>query len=652
MNCWEIIGIPPTVDTRSIKRAYAKKLKVHRPDEDPEGFQTLRAAFEKALKDAKYYQPENTTSDTIKDTATTNSKNPHQAKKQPNLSNTPREFDTEQIKESIEKLQAATAKLYSNFNERIQLPLWQNIYEHEDLWNIETKQHMSLWLFSFIGQNRFIPQEIIEYLESIFYWHENYTWLSQTFSEKFIDYVFNRMITSQWGLSYKGIYVPESTDPNTIETYLAQREHLEYIITNKQDEERDELLAEISKKDIQDPELYRLLSSLFLSQQELLSAREQSDKLAQQYPKLIEGHLTKAAIHYKQRDFKKALESYEAALSIDEDHDIALKGLAACYLEFGDLFSAKCLYEQVSIQTPFDLEARIQLVRINQLLIKENLTKLSDSPEDPKAQIEIAESYIEIGAYSEAIQFILSIINKSIYESGHIGELHHLLGLSYEATNKATEAQNHFTKALEILEENGGNGYYALLKLGEIYINQDQHEKALTLLKKATKYNPDSAKAFELLANAQRCLQLIDEAIENINRAIKLDSNEWHSYSIRSLLLMSTKDYSAAAKDLKVVLRSKPNFALAWHRLGICQNKQGIYDEAMDSYEQALSYDTKLKSAALEWIETACKIKNIESAELAIKAFLNADGSPEEIAEYTSSIESMKNTKSSEYEQQ
>ncbi len=49
MNCWAILGLEADADSRSIKRQYATLLKVHRPDEDPSGFQRLREAYEQAL---------------------------------------------------------------------------------------------------------------------------------------------------------------------------------------------------------------------------------------------------------------------------------------------------------------------------------------------------------------------------------------------------------------------------------------------------------------------------------------------------------------------------------------------------------------------------------------------------------------------------
>ena len=49
MDCWEILGIERFSDKKTIKIAYAKQLKLHRPDEDPEGFQQLHRAYKSAL---------------------------------------------------------------------------------------------------------------------------------------------------------------------------------------------------------------------------------------------------------------------------------------------------------------------------------------------------------------------------------------------------------------------------------------------------------------------------------------------------------------------------------------------------------------------------------------------------------------------------
>ncbi|MHC8396884.1 J domain-containing protein [Pseudomonas sp. LB3P93] len=54
MDCWSVLELPEDADARTIKRSYARLLKTFRPDEDPEGFQRLREAYEQALDVAQW----------------------------------------------------------------------------------------------------------------------------------------------------------------------------------------------------------------------------------------------------------------------------------------------------------------------------------------------------------------------------------------------------------------------------------------------------------------------------------------------------------------------------------------------------------------------------------------------------------------------
>lgn len=49
MNAWEILGIEPTSDIKTIKRAYAKLLKQYHPEENPEKFKQIQAAYQHCL---------------------------------------------------------------------------------------------------------------------------------------------------------------------------------------------------------------------------------------------------------------------------------------------------------------------------------------------------------------------------------------------------------------------------------------------------------------------------------------------------------------------------------------------------------------------------------------------------------------------------
>src|SRR5471032_1850427 len=54
MECWTVLQLPDDADERSIKRSYARLLKSCRPDDDAEGFQRLREAYEQALNIARW----------------------------------------------------------------------------------------------------------------------------------------------------------------------------------------------------------------------------------------------------------------------------------------------------------------------------------------------------------------------------------------------------------------------------------------------------------------------------------------------------------------------------------------------------------------------------------------------------------------------
>ena len=50
---FEILGIEPTKDEAAIAAAYRKQLPLHHPEDDQEGFQKLREAYDKAREYAR-----------------------------------------------------------------------------------------------------------------------------------------------------------------------------------------------------------------------------------------------------------------------------------------------------------------------------------------------------------------------------------------------------------------------------------------------------------------------------------------------------------------------------------------------------------------------------------------------------------------------
>lgn len=59
MDCFKILDISVDSDIKTIKKAYAKLVKIHNPEDDPEGYQKIRKAYDNALKIAKSKKKDN-----------------------------------------------------------------------------------------------------------------------------------------------------------------------------------------------------------------------------------------------------------------------------------------------------------------------------------------------------------------------------------------------------------------------------------------------------------------------------------------------------------------------------------------------------------------------------------------------------------------
>ena len=53
MNCWTILQIEPTKDLKKIKHAYAVLTKQYHPEDNPEKFQEIQEAYQRAVAYAK-----------------------------------------------------------------------------------------------------------------------------------------------------------------------------------------------------------------------------------------------------------------------------------------------------------------------------------------------------------------------------------------------------------------------------------------------------------------------------------------------------------------------------------------------------------------------------------------------------------------------
>lgn len=670
MTCWEHIGIRPTADKKVIKRAYAYKLKWCNPEDNSEDFKMLRSALEEALVLAEYITVEQSPQiDSVLSAANELGKNSKVLTEEKEINvnevdivNVQEEKNFQKVKindvqQVCKEIQEKIVRLYCDFNRRVNLLAWEEVLDVEELWNVDVLQNVSVWLFGFFAENHYISKEVYDFLDDRFLWRDNYVALVKIYDDQeFVDNAFDEFSKIEWGLGYQDISFYECTDIDIVESYFFKREHLNYLVYKKTNENATDLLNDLNAIKVIDPELYRLMALFYLNEKNESQSLYYCDRLIADFPKKIEGYLIKARISYQNANFGDAANNYKAALTIDEVHNLALKGLALCYLAFDDLFSAKSLFEEVLIQVPFDIEIRIQLVLIHKKLLQRSRENLIEQPNSGKDLRQIAESLIEIGNYDECIEFLKNILIHTCHEdtvtafdssdpntfNHNSAELYYMLGVAYSKTKQSEIAVEFYETSLTISQNSGTNGYSSLINLGELKTEHGQYEEAIYLLTQVVEFTPNSAHALKLLADAQRYAGLTEEAIKNISQAIKIDSNQWVYYYIRSMLFFDSCDYNSAKNDLHKVIKAQNLHSTALDYMARCCENLSLFEDAIYYFKSAFSCDRNNEDYPFGWLRVACKIRDLHEAELAMEALSHTDAAPTLLRWFQKDIEEMK----------
>ena len=150
---WLLLGIEPTKDKKAITNAYRQKLRQTNPEDKPEEFKALRAAYEEAL--------------TYADRA-----------------------DTEQVRDESPVglwMEAITA-LYEDLPSRIDPAPWRVLMGSDVCIGLDTRPAAEEALLKFLMEHYFLPQTVWQVLEDTFQFTTRTEELYEIWPRDFIDH--------------------------------------------------------------------------------------------------------------------------------------------------------------------------------------------------------------------------------------------------------------------------------------------------------------------------------------------------------------------------------------------------------------------------------------------------------------------------------
>lgn len=112
-------------------------------------------------------------------------------------------------------------------------------------------------------------------------------------------------------------------------------------------------------------------------------------------------------------------------------------------------------------------------------------------------------------------------------------------------------------------------------------------------IKRNNKFNT----AFFYLGNANFYLNNNSEAIDNFNKAITIDSNDYRSINNRGYIYLIDKKYISAIEDFNKAIRINPYFIDSYNNRGIVQVLSGNYENAFADFQKAKSINPKFAAA-------------------------------------------------------
>lgn len=155
----------------------------------------------------------------------------------------------------------------------------------------------------------------------------------------------------------------------------------------------------------------------------------------------------------------------------------------------------------------------------------------------------------------------------------------------------------------------GYNEFDVYLKIAEAYYKSDSINQAKIYVNKSLKLK-ETPDAYALRANIKtdiykykRDENIIDSAVEDMNKAISLDKENYYFYYMKSMLYLKVEKFILAIENMKIALEKNPKFAKGYLDLGKINQSIGNDATACNNYNKALALGD---SRAKYLIENIC----------------------------------------------
>lgn len=519
-----VLGIEITKDESLIRSAYRMALPANNPEENPEGFKSLREAYEKALEYSRTPDED------------------------------PEQITTEMIDIStpMGAFKARLADIYKSLSARINPASWEALLKDEVFEGLDSYDEAKWALFIYLAENYRITHETYVLLDEYFHIRENEQEFKEHLPVGFVNFMISNISNPNGGYSYDWMRMLQGADDADYDTFFNYIYELGGELNNAESARAGDLIKAIDALKIWHPH-YAIDKAEYLRRQGnvdealeivtgLLDKEEYHDDL---HVQMVCGSLL--------WNMGKKEEAYEAlcqSLELNGENYAGNKYAAFYEIEHGELREAlKHIYAIRNLSDDEELnEAADKAEKEFIELCERNMREGSIDPEDVRLLV------YAYGYQDQPDKAIAAIQSDPSYEK-EIKGYHMLLSYMYKQKKDYVKAAEHGEKRLAVIQ-----GKLVDLEAG-IPLSEDDTKESLErslsdsylqlglMLMIRAKDAPTIEKRYDLYKQAiPKFLDAYAAASDNVTAQLNLA----YSYSETRQYQKAYEVYDMLVKDLGV----------------------------------------------------------------------------------------------------
>ncbi len=307
-EAFQILGIAPVKEEKDIKAAYREKLTLTNPEDDPEGFQRLRSAYEAACRFAKTVEEEEAADET------------------------PSGLWVQRAEE-----------IYRSLLRRRDLREWEELFRDDAFLSLEEEENCRMKLLGFLMNHFRLPEEVWRLFDKKLAITGNRAKLRENFPADFIRYIARKCEHGE-EVDFGQF---EGAEDAPYDLFLQYYDSCRQALQEQDAEAAEQNITAADGLGIRHPLLEVCRAQLAELQGRTAEAAEILERELARYPKNPVLIYTTAEFYYHKDEKEKAAKLYLGLKADNDSHYMANVRLTEWYCDQGRFQEAKACAEQV-----------------------------------------------------------------------------------------------------------------------------------------------------------------------------------------------------------------------------------------------------------------------------------------------------------------